>query len=101
MRVSKNLLFHAPHPFDQLAVVLPNLTRGPLRTRSTPNDSDPRFTSAFRMSLFKIIQTTLLLSTDAHPETDGQIEYGIWVLEDVPGIYATPFKSWSSYLSFA
>ena len=37
--MTKNLAFQVPHPFKQLAIRLPNLTRGPLRLSSTLKSS--------------------------------------------------------------
>ncbi|KAE9171268.1 hypothetical protein PF005_g27214 [Phytophthora fragariae] len=62
---------------------------------------DPRFTSAFWSSLFQLLGMKLLMSTAAHPETDGQTERVNRVLEDVLRSYATSFASWSSFLPLA
>ncbi|GMF46125.1 unnamed protein product [Phytophthora fragariaefolia] len=64
-------------------------------------DRDPRFTSAFWTRLFALLGTRLLMSTAAHPETDGQTERVNRVLEDVLRSYATSFPSWSSFLPMA
>ncbi|KAG3204292.1 hypothetical protein PC128_g2016 [Phytophthora cactorum] len=66
---------------------------------SIVSDRDPRFTAAFWSELFMSLGTRLLMSTAAHPETDGQTERVNRVLEDVLRSYATSFKSWSSFLS--
>ncbi|KAE9092309.1 hypothetical protein PF010_g5148 [Phytophthora fragariae] len=62
---------------------------------------DPRFTSAFLTRLFALLGTRLLMSTAAHPETDGQTERVNRVLEGVLRSYATSFASWSSFLPMA
>ncbi|KAE9173591.1 hypothetical protein PF005_g26205 [Phytophthora fragariae] len=56
---------------------------------SIVSDRDPRFTSAFWTRLFALLGTRLLMSTAAHPETDGQTERVNRVLEDV--LRLTPF----------
>jgi transposase InsO family protein len=50
---------------------------------SIVSDRDPRFTSAFWTRLFQLLGMRLLMSTAAHPETDGQTERVNRVLEDV------------------
>ncbi|GMG14721.1 unnamed protein product [Phytophthora fragariaefolia] len=62
------------------------------------SDRDPRFTAAFWSELFKLVVTRLKMSTASHPETAGQIERANRVVEDVLRIFATSFKSWSSFL---
>ncbi|KAE8960342.1 hypothetical protein PF011_g30127 [Phytophthora fragariae] len=65
---------------------------------SIVSDRDPRFTSAFWTRLFALLGTRLLMSTAAHPETNGQTERVNRVLDDVLRSYATSFASWSSFL---
>ncbi|GMF34441.1 unnamed protein product [Phytophthora fragariaefolia] len=65
------------------------------------SDRDPRFTSAFWTALFQLLGTKMLMSTAAHPETDGQPERVNRVLEDVLRSYATSFTSWSKCLPLA
>ncbi|KAE8913165.1 hypothetical protein PF010_g10924 [Phytophthora fragariae] len=65
---------------------------------SIVSDRDPRFTYAFWTRLFALLGTRLLMSTVAHPETDGHTERVNRVLEDVLRSYATSFASWSSFL---
>ncbi|KAE8982839.1 hypothetical protein PF011_g21449 [Phytophthora fragariae] len=68
---------------------------------SIVSDRDPRFASAFWTRLFALLGTRLLMSTAAHPETDGQTERVNRVLEDVLRSYATSFASWCSFLPMA
>ncbi|GMF47835.1 unnamed protein product [Phytophthora fragariaefolia] len=68
---------------------------------SIVSDRDPRFTPAFWTRLFALLGTRLLMSTAAHPETDGQTERVNRVLEDVLRSYATSFPSWSLFLPMA
>ncbi|KAE9025537.1 hypothetical protein PR002_g11170 [Phytophthora rubi] len=68
---------------------------------SIVSDRDPRFTSAFWTRLYALLGTRLLMSTSAHPKTDGQTERVNRVLEDVLRSYATYFDSWSSFLPMA
>ncbi|GMF21095.1 unnamed protein product [Phytophthora fragariaefolia] len=72
-----------------------------LLPESIVSDRDPRFTSALWTRLFALPGTRLLMSTTAHPETDGQTERVNRVLEDVLRSYATSFTSWSSFLPMA
>ena len=50
---------------------------------SIVSDRDPRFTAHFLKSFQKAIGTRLTMSTTFHPETDGQSERTIQVLEDM------------------
>ncbi|KAE8905754.1 hypothetical protein PF005_g19512 [Phytophthora fragariae] len=68
---------------------------------SIVSDRDPCFTSAFLTRLFALLGTRLLMSTAAHPETDGQTERVNRVLEDVLRSYATSLASWGSFLPMA
>ncbi|GMF31092.1 unnamed protein product [Phytophthora fragariaefolia] len=70
---------------------------------SIVSDRDPRFTSAFWTRLFALLgsRLSLLISTAAHPEKDGQTKRVNRVLEDVLPSYATSFPSWSSFLPMA
>jgi transposase InsO family protein len=60
---------------------------------SIVSDRDSRFTAAFWTRLFELLGTRLLISTAAHPETDGQTERVNRVLEDVLRSYATSYTS--------
>lgn len=68
---------------------------------SIVSDRDPRFTSAFWTRLFELLGTRLMMSTAAHPETDGQTERVNRVLEDVLRSYATSYSMWSEFLPLA
>ena len=50
---------------------------------SIVSDKDPRFTSRFWHSLQKTLGTKLSFSAAFHPQTDGQSERVIRVLEDL------------------
>ena len=66
------------------------------------SDRDPRFTSHFWQQFFQILGTDLRLSTMFHPQTDGQSEVTIRVLENFlrPYIEVHP-HTWSQHLSLA
>ena len=50
---------------------------------SIVSDRDPRFTAHFWKSFQKAMGTRLTMSTTFHPQTDGQSERTIQVLEDM------------------
>ena len=50
---------------------------------SIVSDRDPRFTTHFWKSFQKAMGTRLTMSTTFHPQTDGQSERTIQVLEDM------------------
>ena len=52
------------------------------------SDRDPRFIATFWSRLFGIFGTRLMMSTTAHPETDGQTDRVNRMLEDVLRSYA-------------
>ncbi|RVW45588.1 Transposon Ty3-I Gag-Pol polyprotein [Vitis vinifera] len=64
-----------------------SLCEGDVRMHGVPvsivSDRDPRFTSRFWHSLQKALDTKLSFSTAFHPQTDGQSERVIQVLEDL------------------
>ena len=51
------------------------------------SDWDPRFTGKFWRSLFDLLGTNLRFSTAFHPQTDGQLEQMIQVLENFLRLY--------------
>jgi hypothetical protein len=67
---------------------------------SIVSDRDPRFTSRFWGSLQKALGTKLNFSTTFHPQTDGQSERTIQILEDMLRACVLDFKgSWIDHLT--
>ena len=68
-------------------------------TRSIVSDRDPRFTTHFWKSFQKAMSTRLTMSTTFHPQTDGQSERTIQVLEDMLRACVLDHKgSWEEHL---
>ena len=66
---------------------------------SIVSDRDPRFTSRFWPSLQTALGTRLHFSTAFHPQTDGQAERTIQMLEDMLRACVIEFKgSWDTHL---
>jgi hypothetical protein len=66
---------------------------------SIVSDRDPRFTSRFWKSLHKVLGTNLNFSTTFHPQTDGQSERTIQILEDMLRACVLDLKgSWANHL---
>lgn len=66
------------------------------------SDRDPRFTSRFWQKLHEALGTRLNFSTTFHPQTDGQSERVIQILEDMLRGSVIDFRgSWENYLSLA
>ncbi|KAK8659969.1 hypothetical protein V6N13_030159 [Hibiscus sabdariffa] len=62
---------------------------------SIVSDKDPKFTSRFWKSLQKALGTRLNLSTAFHPQTDGQSEMVIQILEDMLRVCVIDFgRNW-------
>ena len=76
------------------------------RLHGTPSviisDRDPRFTNHFWKQFFQILGKDLRLSTAFHPQTDGQSEVTICVLENFlrPYVEVHP-PTWNKFLSLA
>ena len=67
---------------------------------SIVSDRDPRFTSQFWKSFQKAMGTQLSMSTSFHPQTDGQSERTIQILEDILRACALDLKgSWEEHLT--
>ncbi|KAA3480392.1 DNA/RNA polymerases superfamily protein [Gossypium australe] len=66
------------------------------------SDRDPRFTSRFWRALHQALDTRLDFSTAFHPQTDGQSERVIQILEDMLRGCVIDFKaSWEEFLPLA
>ena len=66
---------------------------------SIVSDRDPRFTAHFWKSFQKAMGTRLTMSTAFHPQTDGQSERTIQVLEDMLRACVLDYKgSWEEHL---
>ena len=77
-----------------------------VRLHGVPNaivsDRDPKFTSAFWTSLHRAMGTKLAFSTAYHPQSNGQTERVIQILEDMLRACVLDFKgSWDKYLALA
>ena len=66
---------------------------------SIVSDRDPIFTSKFWECLQRAMGTKLKFSTSFHPQTDGQTERTIQILEDMLRACVLDFQeSWNKYL---
>ena len=67
---------------------------------SIVSDRDSRFTSRFWQSLQAALDTQLLFSTSFHPQTDGQSERTIQILEDMLRACVLDWQgSWEDHLA--
>ena len=63
------------------------------------SDMDPRFMAHFWKSFQKAMETQLTMSTTFHPQTEGQLERTIQVLEDMLRALVMDLKgSWEEHL---
>ena len=69
---------------------------------SMVSNRDPHFTSRFWTTLFKLVETELLMSSSYHPQTDGQTDRINALLEDYLRHYVTADqKNWHELLDIA
>ena len=62
------------------------------------SDRDPRFTSHFWKSLHKILGIKLLMSTAEHPQTDGQSEATVKIIQKLIRPFAFQEQDWETLL---
>ncbi|GAQ89367.1 putative retrotransposon protein [Klebsormidium nitens] len=81
-------------------VYFDNVFRHKGLSRVIISDRDPRFTSNFWRSLFRLLGTKLSFSTAFHPQTDGQTERVNRVIEEALRPYVNARHSdWDLYLT--
>jgi hypothetical protein len=103
-RLTKSALFlpvKMIDPVDKLAKIYVNKV---IRLHGVPisivSDRDPRFTSRLWSSIQRVLGTNLSISTTFHPQTDGQSERIIQILEDLLRACALEFGgNWEEHLS--
>src|SRR3954469_19917621 len=102
-RLTKNAHFLAMNMTDSLEKLSKLYMQEIVRLHGVPksivSDRDPRFTSGFWKGLQKALGTQLRLSTSNHPQTDGQSERTIQILEDMlPPCVMDIRGSWKDHL---
>src|SRR4051812_23789373 len=102
-RLTKNAHFLAMNMTDSLEKLSKLYMQEIVRLHGVPksivSDRDPRFTSGFWKGLQKALGTQLRLSTSNHPQTDGQSERTIQILEDMLRACVMDFGgSWEDHL---
>ena len=102
-RLTKSAHFLAIRTTDSVLTLSKLYVREIVRLHGVPlsivSDRDARFTSRFWKSLQKALGTELRLSTAFHPQTDGQSERVIQILEDMLRACVLDFQgSWVEHL---
>lgn len=105
-RLTKSAHFLPIRVTDTVDMLSRKYIREIIRLHGVPvsivSDRDPRFTSRFWQSLQSALGTDLLFSTAFHPQTDGQSERTIQILEDMLRACVLDFQgSWEDHLSLA
>jgi hypothetical protein len=102
-RLTKSAHFIAFHITDSVPKLAEMYIRDIVKLHGVPasivSDRDSRFTSRFWRCLQDALGTKLNISTAYHPQTDGQSERTIQILEDMPRLCILDFKGkWIKYL---
>lgn len=105
-RLTKSAHFlpvNTTYTMDKLAeLYVQNIVRLHGVPKSIVSDRDSRFTSKFWRSLQNALGTKLKFSTAYHPQTDGQSERTIQILEDLLRACAVDFQgTWEKFLPLA
>ena len=95
-RLTKSAHFLAMRLTDSVLTLSKLYVKEIVRLHGIPlsivSNRDPRFTSHFWQSLQKALGTEIKLSTTFHPQTDGQSERVIQILEDMLRACVMNFK---------
>ena len=88
------------YSLDKLAeLYIKEIVRLPGIPVSITSDRDPRFTSRFLGKMQEALGTRLNFSTAFHPQTDGQSEKVIQILEDMLRSYVIDYEgSWDRHI---
>ena len=102
-RLTKSAHFLPMRITDSVIVLSKLYVKEIVRLHGVPlsivSDRDPRFTSQFWQSLQKALGTEIKLSSAFHPQTDGQSERVIQILEDMLRACVMDFKgNWVEHL---
>ena len=62
------------------------------------SDRDPKFTAKFWQSLNKALGINLLMSTSAHPQTDGQSEAAVKIIQKLLRPFVLQGQDWEKLL---
>ena len=105
-RLTKSAHFLAMKTTDSLSALSRLYVAEIVRLHGVPlsvvSDRDPHFVSSFWQGLQDAMRTQLSFSTTFHPQTDGQSERTIQILEDMVRACVFDFdSSWSGYLPLA